>query len=123
MFPPGYKSIADDRADKRKATRTHKDAVYADVDKRDGMVCRCCGRRLVRTLELKPNRLERHHVIPLSQMGETETWNMVVLSQKCHEKVTRHQMTVVGNADEALVFTADGKTWRSPNPKRREKLL
>ena len=123
MLPAGTKSLADERAEKRRAKAKTKADVYAEVDRRDGMVCRGTGRRLVRALDLVLNRREHHHILPRSKGGKDTTANLCNVSLELHELITRHRVTVTGNADQTLTFSTDKpkRTWKSPNPKRSER--
>lgn len=83
------------------------------VDKRDDYRCRACGRRVVQTLAVQHNRLERHHVIPRSLSGENRTSNVCLLCLDCHtdRHVTR-TLTITGNANQRLSFEQGGKRWK-----------
>jgi hypothetical protein len=62
----------DDRIDREKGEADTWRDVCAAVDTRDRYRCRACGRTLQRCLSALPNRLERHHVVPLSLGGRDE---------------------------------------------------
>jgi 5-methylcytosine-specific restriction endonuclease McrA len=93
-------------------------AVCRYVDERDRFRCRCCGRRLVRTLTLCEERLEHHHLEARSLMPELvhDVRNVIAVCKACHDKLTRHEIEPMGterfsfgsgtylNADCPLVF-------------------
>ncbi len=78
--------------------------------KRDGKICRCCGRVVVAQLELAPNRLEVHH---LTRRAEQATrWdvrNGIVLCQLDHSRVTRYEVVLVQAA--RYLLTIAGKKY------------
>jgi len=116
MLGPDYESIGDRRLKRTKTRKQHEREVYALVDKRDGMTCRCCSGRMTKSLTIEPRRREHHHVVPRSAGGVTETWNIVAICFGCHEQITRHQIECSGNADDELRFTRGAELWRSPAP-------
>lgn len=117
MMPPDYESLDEERARKRKAKRGVRAEIFAAVDRRDGMICRACGCRLVLSLARDPKRREHHHIQPLSVGGKDTTENVVNLCRTDHKLTTRHRLAVTGSADGLLTFSAEGRTWTSPVPK------
>jgi hypothetical protein len=81
------------------------------VDKRDGPICRCCGVRVVATLELQANRREHHHIVRRRKVAAlmTDARNVLVLCQACHEKITRNLWHIVGTAK--AMFALEGKRY------------
>lgn len=64
--------------------------------KRDGKICRCCGRVVVAQLELTANRLEVHHVAGRAdQAVRWDVRNGIVLCSECHGKVTEHRLWIL----------------------------
>lgn len=55
---------------------------------RDGAICRCCGRKVVRTLKRAPERLEIHHIHGRCGDLRLEDKAALVLCLQCHERVT-----------------------------------
>jgi len=84
------------------------------VDDRDLMRCRCCSRKVTRTIRVQGNRLERHHVRPRSHGGKDTRENVALLCKNCHDErhVTR-ELHITGNAEGILTFEKDGKVWTS----------
>ncbi len=70
-------------------------AFVAAVWARD-KVCVYCGCHVVKSLELKPNRGEVHHCSGRRVKPE-DRFNVnraVLLCSRCHQRVTRHEITV-----------------------------
>lgn len=112
-----FKSDQPTRLARKTLKITHADQhwrqVCRAVDTRDGLICRACRCRLVKTLTVQPNRCEKHHVIPRSLQGPDETCNVANLCLSCHEArhVTR-TLTITGNANQRLSFEQGGKRWK-----------
>lgn len=85
------------------------------VIKRDGKICRCCGRVVVQQLELAANRLEVHHVAPRAdQVVRWDPRNGIVLCAECHEKVTPHSgklLLFILQAARLLFKAENGRTY------------
>ena len=60
----------------------------AEVIRRDGERCRCCGRKVVKVLRLQPDRLEVHHIHGRRGVLRFEPRAALVLCLVCHQKVT-----------------------------------
>lgn len=87
-------------------------AVCRAVELRDGFRCRCCKGRVVKTIRLQGDRLEHHHVIPLSLGGPDTVENVAITCKNCHDD--RHVSRVLhikGNAEKRLTFEKDGDVW------------
>ncbi len=72
-----------------------------DVWKRDGSECRWCHRKVVKALELVPNRGECHHIE--GRENRTVRWdrrNALLLCASCHERVT-------GKVNERFVIASN----------------
>lgn len=80
----------------QKLTVIDEKAFRAAVIKRDGLICRCCGRKVIRTLARVPERLEVHHVHGRRGDLKFEEKAAMVLCLKCHEKVTGRVNEKVG---------------------------
>lgn len=119
---PMFKSEMTPRATvkdrKQKAVKKQRRDVYLLVEKRDGMRCRCCGKIVVRSAELRLDRIEHHHVHGRQIKGAESTWNIAVVCKECHDKrhLTR-TLAITGNPDTVLYMEEGGKTWSTPAPK------
>jgi hypothetical protein len=68
----------------------------AQVWKRDAGTCRICGRRVVRTVELRPERGEVHHLRGRN-VTPADRYNVkaaLLLCLVCHQKAQAHEVTV-----------------------------
>lgn len=97
---------------KKKATEKQRRDSYLLIEKRDGMRCRCCGKLLVRTLELRLDKLEHHHVNGRDVKDAEGTWNLACVCRECHDKrhVTR-TLQIKGDANAAIRMKEGKKTW------------
>jgi 5-methylcytosine-specific restriction endonuclease McrA len=87
-------------------------SVCREVDARDKYRCLCCERKVKRTLSVRADRIERHHVIPKSLSGPSEPWNVITLCLACHS--ARHVTGVLSighSMDGRIIFQADGEPW------------
>lgn len=112
-FKSDRKTRLDDKAADKRQAAAHWQDLCRTVDTRDRLQCRACKRKLIKTLTARPDRLERHHVIPLSLGGENAKRNIALLCLQCHtaRHVTR-TLNISGNADKLLRFEQGGKVWR-----------
>jgi hypothetical protein len=96
---------------KKRIVKQRKDA-YLAVEKRDGMRCRCCGKPLVRTLELRLDKLEHHHVNGRDCAEPESAKNICCICRECHDErhVTR-VLKITGNADGKLRMEKAGRVW------------
>jgi hypothetical protein len=82
--------------------------------------CRCCGRRVVKTLELCPERAEKHHLCGRLGVLRYESRCAIGVCHDCHHLLQPGKMRVLGqlwtiqakqgprmvlDADQALTFT------------------
>ena len=75
-------------------------------------VCRCCGRKVIKTLAFVPNRGEVHHLVRRSKAKAllTDRRNGILLClEPCHRRVTTHDLVIVGHA--ADMFTLNGQRY------------
>ena len=75
-------------------------------------VCRCCGRKVIKTLALVPNRGEVHHLVRRSKAKAllTDRRNGILLClEPCHRQVTTHDLVIVGHA--ADMFELNGQRY------------
>jgi hypothetical protein len=96
----------------KKATVKRRKDAYLAAEKRDGMRCRCCGKPVVRTLELRLDKLEHHHVQGRDCENPESTENISCICRECHDErhVTR-VLKISGNADKRLRMEKAGRVW------------
>ena len=108
-FPKPAPRLQERTAQRRNALRAWQECVRV-VDARDQFTCRCCGRHLTRTLTVCPQRLEHHHLHGRNVAPEriTDPSSVVSLCMACHQRVTRHEVTIQGtDANHPLWFITD----------------
>jgi len=89
FFPqPKGPTLALERASSKTAERRLHRAFRKAVIDRDGTICRCCGRPVVKLLERVPKRLEVHHTLGRSEIFRYEPRAALVLCFWCHSKIT-----------------------------------
>lgn len=83
------------------------DKFRAKVFARDKGLCRCCKRKVVKTLKPVPERAEANHIASRKdKVVRHDSRNGVLLCKfPCHEKVTRHELFIVQKA--SLMFIAE----------------
>ena len=102
----------DTRETERLATEREWFELCRQVDARDHFRCRACGCRVVKTLTMRANRTERHHVIPRSRGGKDTTQNVCTLCLSCHgQRHITQTLLITGDADSRLTFEKGGKIW------------
>jgi hypothetical protein len=113
-FKSDNKTRLDDKTEAKRAADLAWVQLCRDVDLRDAYRCRACGRRIVKTLRVQPDRAEHHHVIPESLSGPTTLENVCLLCLSCHQdRHIKRTLKISGNANGLLTFERDGKTWRA----------
>jgi hypothetical protein len=82
------KTRLEEAMDARTLTRVDAKAFRAAVIARDGYRCRCCGRKVIKTVALVPERLEVHHIH--GRVGDLafEDKAALVSCASCHQKLT-----------------------------------
>ncbi len=101
--------------DKRKkaVVKQRRDS-YIAIEHRDAMLCRCCGKKVVRTLELRLDRLEHHHVNGRDVPDAEGTWNLACVCKECHdERHLKRTLRIAGDADGFLRMKQGDKAWLS----------
>ena len=84
------------------------------VDTRDNYTCRVCSRRVVKTLTLCAERLERHHLVPRSIAPAlwADARNVLVVCAIDHG---RHEIEPTGTerftTEAGSFLNADGTIW------------
>lgn len=96
--PKGKSRLQDTKAEKTLALVDDK-TFRAEVFKRDKGHCRCCGRKVVKTISRVPARAEIHHIHGRRGDLRHEVRAALLLDAECHEKVT-------GKVNEKLVIVA-----------------
>lgn len=72
------------RLDERKLAEWRK-----GVTKRDGLICRWCGRRVVETIENIPEQSQTHHATPREHRPTRyDVRNGIRLCGTCHDRIT-----------------------------------
>jgi hypothetical protein len=101
-----------ERDAKRKAKETQRRETYRVVEQRDQMTCRCCQKRVRKTMELRMDLLEHHHVNGRDVADAEGSWNVCLLCRGCHDErhVTR-TLHISGNADGLLTFERGDERW------------
>lgn len=96
--------------------RSRQDAAWRKaVDARDarhGFVCRWSGKKLARTLELRPDRAERHHLE--SRTNRKTRWdvrNGFLCAYAVHLRLEAHTLQIVAGQ----AFTVDGRAYWDAN--------
>lgn len=82
--------------------------LFAAVAERDGMVCRWCGRDVLRVPSfwergLEANHATLDHVIPRSARGPDTVENLVMACYRCNQKRSRHSGSA-GPITEAMLI-------------------
>ena len=100
---------------KREAEREHAANVRkwdAEVDRRDGRRCRCCGRRSDPEATGLLEKGHRHHIVYRSAQGSDEPFNKITLCAFCHDD--EHHDRLRFSADGLGAFDANGpmEFWR-----------
>lgn len=108
----GMVTRADKRAREARNTERKRLAAYRLAEFRDGMRCRACGRKVVKTLSVVPNRCEHHHIAGRQVKDSEETRNIVILCLQHHEeRHIKRTLHISGNADSTLTFTRGSEVW------------
>jgi len=83
----------------------------ARVFQRDKGICRCCGRKVKKTLEHVPQRAEAHHLKTRADKAvRYDVRNgLLVCLFPCHDGITTGKIAVTQHA--RLMFTLDGKSY------------
>ena len=80
------------------------------VARRDRHRCRVCGCKTVATLALDPRRGEAHHIVSRTNpVTRTDVRNGLHVCLKDHQRLTRHQLFVVGTASQMFQAGTAGK--------------
>ncbi len=85
----------------KKLTLVDEKTFRGEVHKRDGLYCRCCGRKVIVTIAHVPERREVHHIHGRTGDLRFEVRAAVQICLACHQKVTGR----VGQARLVIVAT------------------
>lgn len=83
------------RAAKRRAKLAAYRQVCAEVDRRDGVACRLCGR-------MAQAGAHHHHIQYRSRGGKDTTDNLIRICGGCHCDIHAKRIVVTGNANGQL---------------------
>jgi hypothetical protein len=95
--------------DSKREEQIFRKAVIA----RDKGLCRCCGIKTVAVLELHSKRREVHHIHGRQGGLRYDVRGALLLCLKDHEKVTRHELRIVGVAKD--MFELNGQKYINAN--------
>lgn len=76
------------KIEERKLTTISEKEFKSQIWKRDRSHCRCCGRKVIKSIELIPERGEVHHIHGRGKELRFEARAALLLCLSCHEKVT-----------------------------------
>ena len=82
------KTRLEEKESEKKLTVVDEKAFKATVWKRDRSHCRCCGRKVVKTMELVAERGEVHHCHGRGGDLRFDDVHALLLCKKCHQRVT-----------------------------------
>lgn len=95
------------RRDNEAKLREWRKAVDAR-DGKQGFKCRWSGKPLARTLELRPDRAERHHLEPrANRKTRYDVRNGVLCSLETHERFEHNLLQIV----DGKTFVVDGRAY------------
>lgn len=86
-IPKGKSRLEESRDDKKLTVVTERDFKH-DVWTRDDGHCRCCGRKVIKTLARVDERGEVHHIHGRTGDLRFEARAAVLVCCKCHERLT-----------------------------------
>src|SRR5438552_14198328 len=109
-FPKPTPRITERMAEQRAAAALWV-ACCREVDARDRYHCRCCLRRVRRTLSLCADRMEHHHLTPRSIAPSLthDPRNVILVCLTDHQRLTRHEIVPCQSADH--FFTHEGRQY------------
>lgn len=98
------------RKEKRQAKAANRTEVYRAAYKRDGYRCRACNDRVVPNSPHEFNRAHPHHLRFRSKGGKDSLANIMTACALCHRFIHAYRMSVAGDANGKLTFSAEGRT-------------
>jgi hypothetical protein len=110
LFPKGASRL-DEKTIAIRNEKILEAACKKAVWKRDEGICRCCGTKVIKALELTPKRAESHHIVGRADWAvRFDPRNRVLVCAVCHEAIERNRILIVGTARQ--MFTAEnGKSY------------
>jgi len=105
MAVPKYAAVSpSQKADTaRKADEKALQAWRRSVQKRDGKVCRCCGRLVSSALTVAPERRECHHLVGrIRAEVRYDRRNGIQVCLGCHEQIERSLIHLVQKARDTF---------------------
>ena len=111
MAVPKGKTRAETNGEAEKRDTNLLNIWKARVFQRDKGICRCCGRKVKKTLEHVPQRAEAHHLKTRADKSvRYDVRNgILVCLFPCHEGITTGKIAVTQAA--RLMFVVDGKSY------------
>lgn len=98
---PKPKTRLEEKADARPLTKIDEKQFKAEVWKRDGSRCRCCGRKVIKCLDRIPERGEVNHIHGRTGDLRFEVRAALLMCLQCHErftgKVNQHRLIIVAS--------------------------
>ena len=98
---PKGKTRLEQRIEAQPLTLVTEKAFRAAVWKRDESKCRCCGRKVVKSMSRVPERGEVHHIHGRAGDLRFEARAAVLACLRCHERVTgrvnEHRLMIVAS--------------------------
>lgn len=93
--------------DEKQLERTCKQRVWA----RDKGLCRVCGCKVLKALDIQPKRGETHHIVSRADyVVRFDPRNRVLVCATDHEAIERNRIVIIGTARQ--MFTAEnGKAY------------
>lgn len=89
------------RVEARPLTRIDEKTFKAEVRKRDGNRCRCCGRKVVYVMDRIPERGEVNHIHGRTGDLRFEVRAAILMCLQCHErftgKVNAHRLQILAS--------------------------
>jgi hypothetical protein len=97
------------RMDRDRAIDRAWQALCRTVDARDHYRCRVCQRRVVKTLSLCAERLERHHLVGrwIAPQLVLDPRNLILCCAADHLRLTRHELLLKATA----FYTVEGRSY------------
>jgi len=69
---------------------------------RAGNKCEVCG---------KEGKLEKHHIVPRSEGGTDQVTNILIVHEKCHEKIHKGEIEIIGAQNIVVPSANNGKSY------------
>lgn len=93
------KTRLETKMDARPLTKVDEKTFKAEVWKRDRSHCRCCGRKVIKSIERIPERGEVNHIHGRTGDLRFEVRAALLMCLKCHERFTgrvnKHRLQII----------------------------